>query len=155
LSDVAALLSGTTQIRTWYASPDRNRVDVITSAGGERDVYQTPTGEFTWDYGTNLLTEVIGAEPVRLPRAGDLVPPELARRVLALAPTDPVTALPPRRVAGIDAPGLRLRPTDPTTTVGQVDLWADPASGLPVQVEITPRGVGAPVLTSRFVDLDQ
>jgi hypothetical protein len=152
LGDVTSLLSGTTDIRVWYRAADANRVDVIDTVG-ERDVYQTPRGTFTWDYGTNLLTRITGVTPVRLPRAGDLLPPDLARRVLAMDPGDTVAALPGRRIAGIDAAGLRLRPTDPATTVAQVDIWADPANGLPLRVEITARGGGRPILVSQFVDI--
>ena len=152
LGDVTALLNGTTRTRSWYAGPDRWRVATLSTAG-ERDVYRTPGGEFVWDYSANLLTSLIGEPTVRLPRAGDLVPPELARRVLAAAPEDPVSALPARKVAGIDAPGLRLSPADPDTMVASVDVWADPSTGLPVQVELTPRGAGRPVLVSRFLDL--
>jgi hypothetical protein len=152
LSDVTSLLSGFTDIRVWYRSPSQNRVDVVNTLG-ERDVYQTPDGVYTWDYGTNLLTEIVGTEQVRLPRAGDLVPPDLARQVLAMDPVDPVVSLPTRRIAGITAAGLRLRPTDPATTVGQVDIWADPATGLPLQVEVTARGNTKPILASVFVDV--
>lgn len=152
LGDVTSLLSGTTDIRAWYQAPDDNRVDVVDTVG-ERDVYQTPGGTFTWDYGTNLLTEITGEQPVRLPRAGDLLPPDLARRVLAMDPVDSVVPLPTRRVAGIDAAGLRLRPKDPATTVEQVDIWADPANGLPLRVEITARGGTRPILESQFMDI--
>jgi hypothetical protein len=48
-----------------------------------------------------------------------------------------------------------VRPADPDTSVGQVDIWADPASGLPLRVEVTARGATQPVLVSRFVDLSQ
>jgi hypothetical protein len=152
LSQVTSLLNGTTRIRTWYDSPDRWRFDVL-SIGGERDYYRTPEGEYVWDYGANLLTQLIGAQPVRLPRAGDLLPPELARRVLASASQEQVESLPARREAGISAAGLRVRPTDPDTSVGQVDIWADPASGVPVRVEVTARGAAAPVAVTRFLEL--
>ena len=154
LSDVTSLLSGTTDVRAWYLAANRNRVDVIDTVG-ERDVYQTPGGTYTWDYGRDQLTEVTGTEPVRLPRAGDLLPPDLARRVLGMDSVDPVVPLPDRRIAGIDAAGLRLRPTDPATTVGQVDIWADPATGLPLRVEITARGGAQPILVSQFVTVSQ
>jgi hypothetical protein len=154
LGDVAALLSGTTDIRAWYASDQRNRVDTVDTIG-ERDVYTTPAGTYTWDYTQDLLTEVVGPEPVRLPRASDLLPPDLARRALQLDPRDPVTALPARRIAGVDAAGLRLRPADPATTIGEVDVWADPGSGLPLRVDVTPRGAPQPVLTTQFLTLDR
>jgi hypothetical protein len=152
LDQVTSLLNGTTRIRSWYASPSSWRFDVLT-AGAERDVYGTTNGEYVWDYGANLLTELIGTQPVRLPRAGDLLPPDLARRVLAAAPGDPVSTLPSKRVAGVSAAGLRVRPADPDTSIGQVDIWADPESGLPLQVEVTARGTDRPMLVTRFVDL--
>lgn len=155
LSDVASLLSSPTTTRVWYAAPNRNRVDVVTAVGGERDVYQAPDAEYTWDFGTNLVTKVVGTAPVRLPRAGDLLPPDLARRLLAADGADPLTALPSRRVAGITAVGVRLAPTDPATTVGRVDIWADPATGLPLRVEVTPRGAASPVLVTQFLDLNR
>jgi hypothetical protein len=153
VADLTALLTTTTHVRTWYADQENWRFDVLTGVG-ERDVYRTPEGEFTWDYGANLLTRLIGEPPVRLPRAGDLLPPELARRVLASAQGDPVTALPARRVAGHDVAGLRLTPADPDTTIGHVDMWADPDTGLPVAVELTARGADRPVISARFAELD-
>jgi hypothetical protein len=152
LAEVTSLLNGITRMRAWYLSPDRYRVDVITDTG-ERDLYRTPQGEFTWDYDANLRTEFIGEPPIRLPRAADLLPPELSRRVLAASAADPVTALPARRVAGISASGLRLRPADPDTTVGQVDIWADSVTGVPVRAEVTARGQAAPIVVTAFREL--
>jgi len=154
VADLVALLTTTTHVRTWYADPTRWRFDVINNLG-ERDVYRTPEGEFTWDYGADMLTRLIGDPPVRMPRAGDLLPPDLARRMLVAAQDDKVTALPARRVAGVDAAGLRLTPADPDTTIGHVDMWADPATGLPVAVELTARGGTRPVLVSHYLELSQ
>ncbi|WP_297549035.1 hypothetical protein [Amycolatopsis sp.] len=153
LGDVTSLFNGTTRMRAWYTAPDRSRVDVLT-VGSERDVYRLPDAEYTWDYAANQLTELIGDPPVRLPQAGDLLPPDLARRILADAPGDPVTALPGRRIAGIAAAGVRLTPRDPDTTVGTVDIWADPATGLPLRVELSARGQTSPVLTTAFEEVD-
>jgi hypothetical protein len=55
----------------------------------------------------------------------------------------------------VDAAGLRIAPRSPTTTVGRVDLWADPSSGLPVRVELTARGGGGPIIVTSFLDLRQ
>jgi hypothetical protein len=152
LGDVTSLLNGTTRIRSWYGSTSRWRFDVVSTAG-ERDVRRTPDGEFVWDYGAGLFTELVGEPPLRLPRGGDLLPPDLGRRVLKAAPRDPLTDLPSRRIAGITAAGMRLHPTDPDTALGQVDIWADPATGLPVEVDVTARGAARPVLGSRFLEL--
>lgn len=158
LTGVAALLSGQTQLRSWYASPTRWRVDQI-ALGTEHDVYRTADTEVTWDYGARTETSTIGLPPVRLPRGADLNPPELAHRLLATAapivtsangPGSRLEALPGRRVAGVDAAGLRVVPTGNQTTVGYVDVWADPATGLPLAVEVAGRGAGRPALTSSF-----
>ena len=154
LADVSALFTTTTNTHVWYAGPDRYRVAVLTTAG-EHDIYRLPGAEYTWDYGTNTLTQLAGDPVVRLPRASDLIPPELARWILRAAPHDPVTALPPRRVAGVAASGLRLVPADPDTTIGQADIWADPATGLPVRVEVTARGQHAPGLVAEFEQVEQ
>jgi len=66
-----------------------------------------------------------------------------------------ISRLPSQRVAGVDAAGLRLSPDDPKTTIDAVDIWADPASGLPVEVDIIGPGSSQPVLVTRFLELSQ
>ena len=159
LHNVSLLLDGTTDQYVWYRSPAYWRADDVTGTG-ESDTYADGGVTYLWNYGTNLLTQVTGAEPVRLPRAADLLPPALARRLLDTAGrADRISRLPDRRIAGVDAAGLRLVPTGPGTTVGSVEIWADPASGLPVQVQITGRGTagqpGQAVLLSTFLELSR
>ena len=150
---VTSLLDGITRMRVWQASSDRWRVDVLSDVG-ERDTYQTPRASYIWDSGTELLTEVLGRYPVRLPRAADLVPPSLALRLLHEAgPRARVSELPPRRVAGVAAAGLRVFPDDPASTVAHIDIWAEPASGLPVQVEVFGQGNGQPALETQFLQV--
>jgi hypothetical protein len=150
LESTTALFTGITRIRGLVAGPDRWRVDELTPVG-ERDTYHVGGREFVWDFGFDQLTELAGQAALRLPRAGDLLPPDLARRLLALAPDDPVAALPPRRIAGRAAAGLRLTPADPDTTVGRVDVWADGDSALPLRVEIAPRSDSAiPLLVTQL-----
>jgi hypothetical protein len=151
LNDVTDLLDGDTRLRVWYASAQRWRADVLDVAA-ERDTYQLPGRQVTWDYSRAQLTEIDGVSPVRLPQGADLVPPELARRLIAAG--DPVSGLAPKRVAGIDATGLRITPASPDTTVGHVDVWADPGTGLPLEVTVTARGGGPAILVSRFLDVD-
>jgi hypothetical protein len=150
---VSTLFDGTTDQYAWYYSPGSWRTAVLTGTG-ENDIYQVGPWTYLWDYGHNVLTRIVGAQPVRLPRASDLLPPALARRLLAAAsPADHVSRLPSRRVAGKDVAGLRLVPADPTTTIGAIDIWADPANGLPVEVTIIGRGSAKPVLVSNFLQL--
>lgn len=155
LSDVSKLLDGTTDQYAWYRSPAHWRADTLGTAG-ENDVYQVCRRTFLWYQAGNLLTRVVGGQPVRLPRAADLLPPALAVRLLRLAaPADHLSRLPSLRVAGVDAAGLRLVPANPTTTVGAIEVWADPVSGLPVAVKIFPHGARQPVLVSNFLQLSQ
>jgi hypothetical protein len=155
LQGVSRLLDGTTDQYAWYRSAGHWRADAIT-ASGENDVYQAGRVTYLWNYSDNVLTRVLGAQPVRLPRAPDLLPPALARRLLGLASgADHLSRLPSQRVAGVDAAGLRLAPADPDTTVAAVDIWADPADGLPVEVKIMGRGVARPVLVTKFLQLSR
>jgi hypothetical protein len=152
LEQVTDLLSTKTEMRVWYAARDRWRVDVIEGST-ERDVYQTPGAQYVWDFGDSRLTRIVGDQPVRLPRAADLTPPELVRRVLGIAAGDRLEALAGKRVAGIEAAGLRIVPATAETTVDHIDVWADPATGLPVQAEVTARGGQRPVFRTRFLEL--
>jgi hypothetical protein len=153
LGDVSTLLDGITDQEVWYLSPGQWRADVVTAAG-ETDTYQTGSGTYVWDYSSNLLTQITGAQPVRLPRAADLLPPALALRLLGFASAaDKISRLPSQRVAGVAAAGLQVVPADPQTTVGAVDIWADPANGLPLEVSITERGARQPALVTRLLDL--
>jgi hypothetical protein len=152
LEQVTGLVSGTTEMRVWRGAPDRWRVDVLGS-GTERGLYQLPGEQVLWDYAENQLTRIVGEQPVRLPRAADVTPPELVRRLLSLAAGDRLEPLPGRRVAGIAAAGLRVVPVTPGTTVDHLDIWADPAGGLPLQAEITARGARRPVFVTRFLEV--
>ena len=153
LEQVTDLLSKKTEMRVWYAARDRWRVDVIDGST-ERDVYQTPESQYVWDFGDSQLTRIVGDQPVRLPRAADLTPPELVRRILGLATGDRLSALPGKRVAGIQAAGLRIVPATADTTVDHIDVWAEPPTGVPVQAEVTARGGQRPVFITRFLELD-
>jgi hypothetical protein len=152
LAEVSELLGGSARLRSWYAGPDAWRVAELTAVG-ERDTYRTPDGLFRWDFERNLLAFVGGEPTVWLPGAPDLVPPELARRLLATE--GEVESLPSRRIAGIEAAGVRLVPADPDTTLGRVDVWADPDTGLPVRLEVAGRDAAEPVFTTRFLQVRQ
>jgi hypothetical protein len=154
LGNVTSLLDGTTDQYAWYLSANQWRADVLTSAG-ETDTYQSSEfGTYQWNYSSDLLTQILGSEPVRLPRAADLLPPELAQRLLSyVGSVTRVSALPARRIAGVDAAGLRLTPAESTSTISAVDVWADARTGLAVEVEIFGRDSAAPVLVSQFLSV--
>jgi hypothetical protein len=153
LQDVSRLLDGTTDQYVWYRSAAHWRAATLTTAG-EDDVYQVCRRTVLWNHAYNLLTRVAGRQQVRLPRAADLVPPALARLLLRLAGgTGRLSRLPSLRVAGVAAAGLRLTPASPVTSVAAIDIWADPATGLPVEVQVFARGTRHAVLVSKFLQL--
>jgi hypothetical protein len=149
---VVALLGETTRMRAFVAGPEDWRVDELTPVG-ERDLYRTGWGTWQWDSGERRVVATQGEAAVRFARPADLLPPELGRRVAAAAGNGEVARLGARRVAGVQALGLRIVPRSAGTTVARADLWADAASGLPVRVELTAKGRNEPIVTSAFLDL--
>lgn len=155
LGDVAALVGESTRTRTWWADEQTWRTDVLT-ATGERGLY-TSGGQLTgWDYERDALTTGAPLSGARLPRASDLLPPALARSLLAGATPDDAasraSALGERVVAGRLADGVRLQPTEQQadlSTVDHADLWVDRATGLPLAVDVVDV-VGGPVIASSF-----
>jgi outer membrane lipoprotein-sorting protein len=151
-SDLTDLLVDRTRMRVWWSSPQQWRVDTLHPTG-ETDLVHNASGTVVWDYERNRA--VASSEPrVRLPRASDLLPNELARQLLATATPAEVTRLPAQRVAGLDAPGLRLDPAAEQSSIQHADIWVDPASGLPVRVAVHGKGDVDPSLTTQFLDLD-
>ncbi|MGB3772307.1 MAG: hypothetical protein WBF79_14795 [Rhodococcus sp. (in: high G+C Gram-positive bacteria)] len=151
LGGLPDLLGDTTTLRTWFRSPDNWRVDTVR-IGGERDLYRSPTRMWRWDYEQNTAVLTPVPEPsLRLPREADLLPPALGQRLLSEATADEVTRLPARRIAGRDAPGLRLVPNQPQSTVTDVDVWVDPDSGIPLQVDVL-AGAARPIVSTAFLD---
>jgi hypothetical protein len=154
LQRMTKLLGGITRLRAWVASPVDWRVDEL-SAVGERDLYHDTFGTYEWSTGSRRVEQTLGEPVARFARPADLLPPELGRRLAAAAIPAEVRSIRPRRVAGVHAQGLRITPRSASTTVGRVDLWADPGSGLPVRVELTARGGAGPIIVTSFLDLRQ
>ena len=153
LGAVSSLLGGVTSIRTWFAAPDQWRTDV-DGLTGEQDMYQTSAGTVSWNFETGQITQVVGNPSVRLPRPQDVVPAQLGQRLLRTAgPSDRLSALAPLKVAGISAAGLEIRPASADSTIGRIDIWADPATGVPLQVAVYARGAARAELTTRFLDV--
>jgi hypothetical protein len=153
LGEVAALLGGTTHARVWWRSATAWRVDRVT-ATGESDTYVTGRALQTWDFESHRVRFVFSSSPVRLPRVDDLLPPQAARRIVAgLTAADRLAPLPARRIAGRRADGVRIVPATSASTVGQVDLYVDTATGLPLSLQLYSRGSTRPALTTQFLDV--
>jgi hypothetical protein len=155
LGSVSDLLGDTTQLRIWWRGDQDWRVDQI-SATGERDVHAAGADIWTWDYESGDVTLERAATTVsaRLPRADDVVPAALARRLLSQATSEEVERLASQRVAGHEAAGLRYVPSAPQSTIARIDVWAMPGSGLPVSVDVYAKADPTAVLSTRLLDLD-
>ena len=152
LTSVADLFSDRTEMRVWWRGPEDHRVDVITAAG-ETGTYRDECAIWTWEYERALVTRG-EPTPFTLPVPADLLPPSLGRRLLSEATDDEVTRIGARRVGGREALGVRLVPAEEASSVGRVDVWVEPASGLPLQVEVYEKGEDLPALDTRFLDLE-
>jgi hypothetical protein len=147
-SDVAALFGEPTRLRAWWRDDEHWRVDQLLLAG-ETDLVHEDTTTVRWDYEHLAATESLDPD-IRLPRTADLVPPVLAERLLRGVGADDVRRLPARRVAGVSAPGLRVVPASDLSSIDHADLWLDPASGVPLRVEVYAGDATTAAFTSEF-----
>ena len=150
-TDIADLLGSDTRMRVWWRNADQWRVDKLLPTG-EVDLFHPGPATTRWDYERAEAQSGIDP-PVRLPRDADLLPPVLAQRALTDADPADVTRLPARRIAGHDALGLRLRPSDPRTSIDHVDLWADPDTGLVLALNAY-GDASQPALSTAFTSVD-
>jgi hypothetical protein len=148
---LAQLLGDNTQLRVWWRNADDWRVDRIRSTG-ETDLFRQGWGVVRWVFESETAT-YSPVSKIRLPDASDLLPPTFARSLLQGARAGELSRLPARHIADIDAAGLRLTPNEKATTVGHVDIWADPVSGLPLEVEFYGVGEERPVLSTTLREL--
>lgn len=148
------LFGGQSQLRVWWRSATDWRVDSIGLAG-ETDVHTDELGFWSWNYESNTatFTQQPTRPDIRLPTDADLLPPQLAGRLLSQAGAAEASRLPSTRVAGISAAGLRIRPADPISSVDRVDVWADPATGLALRVQVYGKQSASPALASGFLDV--
>lgn len=146
--NVADLFGQRTTLRVWWRTADDWRVDQIT-ATGETDLAHDAAGTTSWDFESNRATRT-GLPVVRLPQASDLTPPALAHDLLDSARPSEATTIGPARIAGVAAPGLRMKPQDPRTSITRVEVWVEPRSGLPLKVAVYGADRGRAALTSTF-----
>ena len=152
-SALTDLFGDRSRLRVWWRGEQDWRVDTV-QATGETGLRRDVEGLWTWEYerGSALQT----TDPaIRLPRAADLEPAALGRRLLSEARPAEVSRLPARRVANRSAPGLRLRPADAGSTVERVDVWVDRGTGVPLRVEVYGVGAGGavrPVVETGYLD---
>jgi len=133
-TDLADLFGGETRLRVWWRGSDDWRVDRLLDTG-EVDLFHQGRQTIQWDYERSEARTFIDPA-IRLPRDSDLLPPEVARRTLDGAEEADVSRLSPRRVAGVDAAGLRVGVSDPRSSIRHVDMWVDPETGSALAVDV-------------------
>lgn len=151
-ANLAQLLGEDNDLRVWWRGAGDWRVDRIRSTG-ETDLFRRGGTSVRWVFESATAT-IAPVSQVRLPDASDLLPPTLGRSLLQGVRDDELSRLPARRVAGVDAPGLRLVPREAATTVDHVNLWVDERSGLPLRVELYGGAGPRPLVTTELRDLD-
>ena len=149
LTGLGRLLGGNSTVRVWWQDPHTWRVATLRPTG-ETDLVHHHDRAVRWTYESRSAAVVPDVE-VRLPQTTDLLPHELARRVLAGARASELSRLPARRVAGRDALGLRLRPAGRQASIRRVDVYVDRVTSVPLSVTVYSHGLRAPSLTSRYL----
>jgi hypothetical protein len=152
LDGPAALLSSQSKVRVWWLQHTAWRVDLLTNTG-ETDVYGDAGGTWTWDSEARRVRRLDGAAPVRLPTAADVLPPALAQRLLGAADPSELQAIGAARVAGRSVPGVRIAPASPASTIGHVDIWADPDTGVALRVSVVARTTSTSGFETQFLDV--
>ena len=148
---VANLLGQSSELRVWWRSATDWRVDRLATTG-EIDLFHADEATTSWNYEGARATRTSDALAL-LPRAVDLLPPTLTRRVLAAAQPEEVSRLPAARVAGHSAPGIRLTPALAQASIDHVDIWVEPRTGLPLRLEVWAEEAASPAFTSQFADV--
>ena len=152
-SQINDVFGSTSQLRVWWRAADDWRVDSVDLTG-ENDIAQRGDSTWVWDYESNTATHTLASQAaaVRLPQAADLLPPNLARRLLGQAVPADVHRIANARIAGEQAAGLRLDVREAGATITHIDVWARPSDGLPLRVEVFSAGA-APVISTALLDL--
>ena len=150
LSGVTKLLAETNKVRVWWADHLTWRTATLRTTG-ETDLFHRGDQTIRWVYESKNATRSPDVA-IRLPQTPDLLPNELAHRVLWGAHRDELSRLPARRVASRATLGLRLTPHDPQASVGHVDMYVDRATSVPLRVEVYAKGSRTPAVVSRYLD---
>lgn len=147
------LLTGSHSFRVYASGRADRRVQVLDS-NGERDVVQHGTSIWSYDSAKDEADHIT-VDTSRLPAhrqqsgaMGTVTPDQAAQQLLAkLAPSSTVTTDTNASVAGRDAYVLKVVPKTTATTVGSVEVAVDAKTGLPLRVQVVPRGTTSPAVS--------
>jgi hypothetical protein len=151
-ANLAEVLGDSHALRVWWRDAENWRIDSVRSTG-ETDLFFNGHVLVRWVFEAQRAT-IAPTSTVRLPDASDLLPATLGRLLLEGARPEDLTGLPPRRIAGLAAAGLRLQPPPGSSRIERVDMWAEPATGLPLAVEVSAVGDRRPTLTTTVTHIE-
>ncbi len=152
--EFVALSSAPSRLRVWWQDAATWRIDRLQPLG-EESLYHEGDSTISWDEESLEATRTQDGLAL-IPETVDLLPPRLAAWSLDGVDGvdgDDISRLPPSRVAGVEAAGLRIIPAGGQATVRRVDVWADPDTGLPLRVQIWGPG-RLPAVDTRFLDVE-
>src|SRR3954454_4914455 len=104
-TDLADVFGAETRLRVWWRVSGDWRVDRLLETG-EVDLFHQGPQTVEWSYERGVARGSVDPA-IRLPRDSDLLPPEVSRDALDGVDSADVQRLSPRRIAGVDAAGLR------------------------------------------------
>lgn len=149
------LLTGTNTAKVWIDGPDRQRLAVIGQLS-EADVVHR--GSDVWTYTSHDDTVSHTTLPEHPTDAADpttaLTPTAAAQQALAaIDPTTTVAVSDTATVAGRPTYTLLIAPRDTRSTVRQVSISVDSATGVPLQVQVF-GAAAAPAFRVGFTEVD-
>lgn len=156
--DPASLLSGSHDISVWDGGANQQRL-ALPGSLSEVDVVHNGNHLYYFDSSTMKVTDFTGAAgsgqdaPAKV-TGTELTPDQAAQKLLAnITPSTDVSVGTSAYVAGQAAYQLVLIPKAADSTVGSVTIAVDAATGMPLQVQVTPRGSSTVALSLGFTDL--
>lgn len=160
--DPTTLLTGSHDISVWSAGADEQRL-ALPGTLNEYDVVHNGTNLWTFDSATQAVTHYVpapgshgrshGTDPAD-PASQALTPAQAAQRAIdSITPTTSVSVASPVYVAGRPTYELVLAPKATTSTVKDITIAVDSATGMPLRVQVTPAGSTAPALSLGFTSV--
>jgi outer membrane lipoprotein-sorting protein len=155
-SQLTALLGGTHTLRVAADGPDKQRVALVEDLA-EYDLIHNGNQAWAWDSGSQQAVHYTGLRDGHaggeLPGDVPATPQQAAQRFLAdNAASSDITVAGTASVAGRSAYQLSIKPKQSGSTIGEVRVAIDSATGTPLAVTATASS-GGTVFDSRFSDV--
>jgi hypothetical protein len=156
--DPTSLLSGSHDISVWDAGSGEQRL-ALPGSLSEVDLVHNGSHLYYFDSATQKVTDYTGVghsgrDATSKATGVELTPDQAAQKLLAgLGTSTTVTAASPVYVAGQASYQITLTPRTAASTVGAVTIAVDASNGMPLQVQVFPRGSKTPALSLGFTSV--